>query len=175
MCRYCSITKCVFVHNHTFIFFLNQELRAAVPDSAVHDATLKGMYDKAYKYISNPDHISLAPGNKDARMIKSHHSNRPHFVAPGRGKGQFVCDSTCPSFLAHKICSQFTGQLQMYLNFLSNSKSQKRNYTKCATTDMPTFPQKKSGVGPAKRKKMPSVTEHTERQYATAPVPVREQ
>lgn len=138
------------------------------------------MYDKATKYISSPDdHISLAPGNKDARMIKSHRSNRPHFVAPGRGKGQFVCESTCPSFSAHKICSHCivaahsTGQLHMYLNFLSNSKSRKKSYTKCAKTDMPRFPQKKGGVGPAQRKKTPPVTEHTERQYATPQVPVR--
>ena len=40
---------------------------------------------------------------------------------------------------------------------------------------MPKFLQKKGGVGPAKRKKMPPVTEHTERQYATAQVSVREQ
>jgi hypothetical protein len=118
-------------------------------------------------------------GNKDARMIKSHRSNRPHFVAPGRGKAQFVCESTCPSFSAHKICSHCivaahsTGQLQMYLNFLSNSKSREKSYTKCAKTDMPRFPEKKGGVGPAQRKKTPPVTEHTERQYATPQVPVR--
>ena len=35
---------------------------------------------------------------------------------------------------------------------------------------MPKFPQKKGGIGPAKRKKMPSVTLHTERHYITAQV-----
>jgi hypothetical protein len=141
------------------------------------------MYEKVCKYISNPEDISLVPGNKDARMIKDHHSNRPHFVAPGRGKGQFVCDSTCPGFLAHKMCSHYiatahatghvTLQLRIYLTFLCNSKSRKKNYTNCAKTDMPKFPQKKGRVGPTKQKKMPAVMAHTERQYTTAQISVK--
>lgn len=157
-----------------------QQLRSAVPGTAVHDSTLKGMYEKACRYLSSPGHISLAPGNNDARMVKSHHSNRPHFVAPGRGKGQFLCDSSCPSFSAHKMCShcivtaQCTGQLQMYLSFLTKSRSsKKKNYTNATKLDMPQFPQKKGGVGPAKRQVMPPVTVHTQRQYSTAQFPVR--
>ena len=73
------------------------------------------------------------------------------------------------------VAAQCTGQLQMYLNFLRKSRSSKKNYTNTAKLEMPQFPQKKGGVGPAKRQVKPPVTVHTERQYSTTqlPVPVR--
>ena len=70
--------------------------------------TLKAMWIKAAKLVSDASMITKVPGSSSefCRMVASCTSDMPHFVSvPKEFTGQFLCDSRCPMYTAYKICA----------------------------------------------------------------------
>jgi hypothetical protein len=91
---------------------------AEVHLSSVSSTSLKSMWEKAERLLNMPNAVVPAPGSKNAFMVLSDSSSRPHFNQQ-KGSKKIVCDDDCPKWRGHKICSH-TIAVAEHLNCLQD-------------------------------------------------------
>ncbi len=106
-----------------------------------------------------------APGNKNAFMVASDSTSRPHFVQQKAG-GKVICDDNCPMWRGRKVCShtivvaESLSGLKQFVQALQKSKLE-CNLTSLVTT--PTDRRKAGTKSGAPRKRGRSTTTTTYR------------
>lgn len=99
---------------------------AEVRLSFISSSSLKSMWEKAERLLNMSNAVLPAPGSKNAFMVLSDSSSRPHFVQQKAG-GKVLCDDDCPMWRGRKICShtiavaEHLNCLQEFLQVLQKS------------------------------------------------------
>ena len=77
---------------------------AEVHLSSISSTALKSMWEKAERLLNTPNAVVPAPGSKNAFMVLSDSSSRPHFVQQKTSR-KILCDDDCPMWRGRKFCS----------------------------------------------------------------------
>ena len=144
-------------------------------NSAIPQATIHSILQKAEELISSSNAITTAPVEGVARMVKStSHPSQPHLVQVYQN-GKTVCDKNCQMWTSLKICSHCVAVahcLDRAKDFIMwfTSHSKKLNLTKLSTSNVTQNVGKKPSQNRySQRKAKPPILSRTLHSSFTSP------